>query len=297
MNEAILIKQALRALEGRLPPGWTQRLVTSRSKGPDGLDGTIEVTSPDGAKARLGVEAKDRLFPRDVRSLKNRLMQAAPGPSIVVAPFLPASTRRSLLEENVNYLDTTGNVRLVLERPGVYLEAHGADVNPFPADEPTRSLRGPKAGRIVRALCDFSTPLSISDLAAKAGVDVSYASRMVAWLAREALLTRATRGPVQAVQQAAMIRRWAENYEVLKNNDARSFVDPRGLEHFAKRLREKPLKYAVTGSMAAARMAPIAPPRLAMVYVEDPESAAAALNLRAVEIGRASCRERVYVLV
>ena len=58
-------------------------------------------------------------------------------------------------------------------------------MDPSPGDAPGRSLRGPKAGRIVRALCDFPTPLSISDLAAKAGVDVSYASRMVEWLARK----------------------------------------------------------------------------------------------------------------
>lgn len=285
VSEAILIKQALRALEGRLPPGWTQRVLASSSTASVRLDGTIEIASPDGVKARVVVEAKNRLFPRDVRPLKSRLTQDGSGPYLVVAPFLTPTTRRSLREENVNYVDTTGNVRLVLERPGVYLEAVGADVDPFPSDEPRRSLRGPKAGRIVRALCDFPAPLSISDLAAKSGVDVSYASRMVDWLAREALLTRAPRGPVQAVRQAELIRRWAEDYEVLKSNDARSFLDPRGLENFAKRLRDSPSRYAVTGSMAAARIAPIAPSRLAMVYVDDPDSAASALNLRAVDTG------------
>ena len=185
----------------------------------------------------------------------------------------------------MNYVDTTGNVRLVLARPGVYLETPGADMDPSPGDAPGRSLRGPKAGRIVRALCDFPAPLSISDLAAKAGVDVSYASRMVEWLAREAVLTRAPRGPVQAVQQAPMIRRWAEDYAVLKSNDARSFLDPRGLDNFAKRLRESPFRYAVTGSLAAARIAPVAPSRLAMVYVDDPERAAVSLKLGPTETG------------
>jgi hypothetical protein len=73
------------------------------------------------------------------------------------------------------------------------------------------------------------------------------------------------------------------DYEVFKANDARSFLDLRGLENFTKRLRESSLKYAVTGSLAAARIAPIAPARLGMVYVDDPERTAEALNLCAAD--------------
>ena len=285
MKEAILVQQASRALGGRLPPGWKQRVVSVQSSGPDRPDGTIEITGPDGAKARVVVEAKNRVFPRDVAALKSRLERFSSGPYLVVAPFLAPSTRRRLQEENLNYVDTTGNVRLVLERPGMYLETPGANTDPSPGDAPGRSLRGPKAGRIVRALCDFPTPLSISDLAVKAGVDVSYASRLVDWLAREAVLTRAPRGPVQTVQQAQMIRRWAQDYAVLKSNDVRSFLDPRGLTNFVQRLRESRFRYAVTGSLAAARIAPIAPSRLAMVYVEDPERVATSLKLSPTDAG------------
>jgi hypothetical protein len=163
--------------------------------------------------------------------------------------------------------------------------AASTTLDPSPGDAPGRSLRGPKAGRIVRALCDFPTPLSISHLALKAGVDVSYASRLVEWLAREAVLTRAPRGPVQTVQQAQLIRRWAQDYAVLESNDARSFLDPRGLDNFVKALRESRWRYAVTGSLAAARIAPVAPSRLAMVYVDDPERAAGSLKLRPADTG------------
>ncbi len=285
MREAILIKEASRTLGSRLPPGWSQKALTLRPTGPGRPDGTLEITSPDGIKVRLIVEAKNRVFPRDVTALKSRMAQCSSGPYLVVAPFLAPSTRHRLQEENLNYVDTTGNVRLVLERPGVFLETPGARTDPSPGDAPGRSLRGPKAGRIVRALCDFPTPLTISDLAAKAGVDVSYASRLVEWLAREAVLTRAPRGPVQTVQQAQLIRRWAQDYAVLESNDARSFLDPRGLDNFVKALRESRFRYAVTGSLAAARIAPVAPSRLAMVYVDDPERAAVSLRLRPADTG------------
>ena len=85
-------------------------------------------------------------------------------------------------------------------------------------------------------MCDFPGPRNVSNLAAKAGVDVSYASRLVEWLAREGLLTRVTRGPVEAVDRARMIRRWADDYSVLKSNDARAFLDPRGVESLLRNL-------------------------------------------------------------
>jgi hypothetical protein len=82
-----------------------------------------------------------------------------------------------------------------------------------------------------------------------------------------------------------MLRRWAEDYSVLKSNDARSFLDPPGLDNFVQRLGESRFRYAVTGSLAAARIAPVAPSRLAIVYVDDPERAAASLNLRPTDAG------------
>ncbi len=285
MKEAILVREAARTLSNRLPPGWREKILASKPTAQDRPDGTLEITSPDGTTARMVFEAKSRVFPRDVAELKNRLERYSSGPYLVVAPFLGPSTRRRLQEENLNYVDTTGNVRLVVARPGVYVETAGADTDPFPSELPGRSLRGPKAGRIVRALCDFPAPFSISDLAVKAGVNVGYASRVVDWLAREALLTRAPRGPVQTVNQPQMIRRWAEDYSVLKSNDARSFLDPRGLENLLESLRKSRFKYAVTSSLAAARIAPIAPSRLAMVYVDDPERAAASLKLRPTDAG------------
>jgi hypothetical protein len=218
-----------------------------------------------------------------VPALKNRLADNADA-SLVVGRFLTASTRRRLRDENLNYLDLTGNIRLMTVRPGLYIENSGADADPEPTG-PKRSLRGPKAGRVVRALCDFPPPFAISDLAVKAGVDVSYASRLVEWLAREALLTRAPRGSVLKVDRSQLIRRWAEDYSVFKSNDVRSFLDPRGLDNLVRNLNQSRFPYAVTGSLAANRIAPIAPARLALVYVDDPDAAAAALKLRPAEAG------------
>jgi hypothetical protein len=282
MNQANLFRQASRLLGDRLPPGWKQRLISAKS--PPGSAPALEVIGPDGAKARLVViGCKPSLFPRDVPALKNRLADNADA-SLLVGRFLTASTRKRLRDENLNYLDLTGNIRLLTVRPGLYIENSGTDEDPEPT-APKRSLRGPKAGRVVRALCDFPPPFAISDLAAKAGVDVSYASRLVEWLAREALLTRAPRGSVLKVDRSQLIRRWAEDYSVFKSNDVRSFLDPRGLDNLVRNLNQSRFRYAVTGSLAANRIAPIAPARLALVYVDDPDAAAAALKLRPTDAG------------
>ena len=45
------------------------------------------------------------------------------------------------------------------------------------------------------------------------------------------------------------------------------------------------LRYALTGSLAAQRLAPYAQPRLAMLYVDDPAIAAEQLELRTVDTG------------
>jgi hypothetical protein len=287
MNEATLVQEASRVLAARLPAGWKQRVKRLESRPQGRPDAILDVTGPDGAKVRLSVEAKMGLVPRAVADLKARLDGYSSDPGLVISPFLTRSTRERLRADNLNFLDLTGNVRLVLARPGLYVETQGAEQDPSPKRQPGRSLRGAKAARIVRALCDFPLPLPISDVAAQAKVDISYASRLVEWLSREALVERRPRGPVQSVDTAALIRRWAQDYEVLRSNDARGYLDPRGLDNLTRGLSEGAIRgrYALTGSIAANRIAPIAPARLAMLYVDNVESMAAALHLRPTETG------------
>jgi hypothetical protein len=124
-------------------------------------------------------------------------------------------------------------------------------------------------------------------LAGKAKVDISYASRLVEWLAREALLERLPRGAVQSVDRAQLIRRWAHDYEVMTSNDARAYLDPRGVDNLLRNLSGGAIsgRYALTGSIAANRIAPIAPARLAMLYIDNVQAAEGALNLRPADTG------------
>jgi hypothetical protein len=248
-------------------------------------EAVLSLISPDGVEGRIAVDARARLFPRDVPDVKRQLEKFEQDAVLVVREFLTPGAKRRLTEEGLNYVDLTGNVRLVLSRPGLFIETEGATTDPNPAEKAGRSLRGAKAGRVVRALCDFPPLAKVSDLAIKAGVDISYASRLLDWLSKEGVLTRVRRGRVESVDRARMIRRWADDYAVLKSNEARSYLDPRGIGNLVGRLPTSSIRYAVTGSLAANRLAPVAPARLAMVYVDDLEEAANQLNLRATESG------------
>jgi hypothetical protein len=284
VREANILARGEKLLGQRLPAGWSQKIVSpprTRRK----AQASLKIIGPDGSQADLEVQVKARLFPRDIPELSRRLDGAVERRGLIMTEFLTPSAKRRLAEENVNYLDLTGNVRLILSRPGLFIETEGAATDPNPPEKGGRSLRGAKAGRIVRALCDFPPPPSVSDLALKAGVDISYASRLLEWLAREGLVTRVSRGRVETIDRQRMIRRWADDYSVFKSNEAQSFLDPRGIANLLRQLPASRIRYAVTGSLAANRLAPVAPARLAMVYLDDPDQAADDLNLTATDTG------------
>ena len=187
-----LAESSRRLLETRLPPGWSAVLPGPGPGGPG--ECPLELRSPDKKVARLDLRCRSQVFPREVIDLKEKRRTA----TVLVAPFLSVATQRRLRELGLNYLDLTGNVRLAVGRPGLFIETAGATKDPAPAPDTRRSLKGPKAGRLVRTLCEFPPPFTLSELATRAAIDGGYASRLVTWLAREDLLTR--RAPDQSAR-------------------------------------------------------------------------------------------------
>jgi len=146
-------------------------------------------------------------------------------------------------------------------------------------------LKGAKARRLVRALCDYRQPIAVGDLARRAGIDTGYASRLLDFLSSEDLITRVPRGPVQGVAWNRLLRRWARDYSVLTTNVAASYIASRGIQALVDNLKHLKLRYAATGSLAANRVSPVAPTKLAMCYVDDTDEAAGRLGLTPTDIG------------
>jgi hypothetical protein len=246
----------------------------------------VEVGSPSGERATVVVEFKDRLVTRDVPSAVRQARAFGGDAVMVAAPFLGPRTREVIAETANGYADATGNLRLRLDRPALYIDISGADSNPWrEREEPLRTLKGPGAGRVVRALCEISPPYGIRQLAKLSGAPASTTSRVVAFLDREALLTRDEDARVISVDWQRTIRRWVQDYSLMRSNRTSMYIEPRGLPALLDKLRNSRFTYAVTGSLAAAARAPITAPRLAVVYVADAARSSERLRLRQDDSG------------
>ena len=242
------------------------------------LEASLFFTSSEGRSRNEPVAVRRRIDPRTARQLP-RL------PSLmVVAPYLSKSVRAALEELGVSYADATGNIRVVLDEPGLFVVASGAQSNPQP-DKRRLSLRGVKAGQVVRALAAASLPLGVRELAQRAGADPGYISRLLTLLDGEALVDRTSRGRVDQVDWRGLLTRWATDAPLSSRAEEGTWIAPRGLKSVFERLKSTSLRYLVTGSAATSRVAQVAPTRLLSVYVDDPVAAGEMLGLRRADAG------------
>ena len=267
------VRAAVDAIRRRLPPDWSVEL------SPGSEQGLLSLQGGDGRSAKLTVVSRKRVSPKDVPHLTSRAEDAER--LLLVAPFLSSRARELLAEAGASYFDATGNLRIVVRDPAVFLEARGADRDPDRKLRSLRSLKGAAAGRVVRALCDFMPPYGVRALSETSSTPLGTVSRVVSFLEEENLLTRNEKKVIIAVDWAALISRWARDYRVTESNVVHSYLEPRGLAALGPKL-VKLGTYAVTGSLAGTRMAPA---RLAMLYVDDVDRSARALELVPTEAG------------
>ena len=295
IQDAMLVDAAVSWLNGSLPRGWTAERSALNVAGPNGresttIDAVITLTGSN-STATFVVEAKRSVSPRDAErlmaGLSRTLRTFANIPVLVVAPWLSARTQELLRKEDINYVDLTGNAWVRADYPAVFIRSVGATRNPEPAAREMARLRGPKAGRLVRALVDVRPPYGVRELAESIGLTPGYVSRLLDALDRDALVDRSRKGEVVAVDYPALLRRWVETYDALKSNDARRFVAPEGPRKSLLRLKSfpSPGRVAVTGSFAAGRIAPVAAPALLLAYATDIAATADALKLLPADEG------------
>jgi hypothetical protein len=269
-------------LQERLPVGWESSVLKTTSVP---VDATLSIRWRGANAGTVRIEEKGRVEPKDVEYLAATLRPTPEQPVLIVAPFLSPRTQESLRSRGFAYADLTGNVRLILSEPGLFIETTGARENPAPSTRDRKSLKGAKAGRLVRALCDFRPPVGLRELAKRAGVDPGYASRVVDFLDREALVTRTTRGPIMNIDWQGLVKRWSQEYSPFRRQGATMYLAARGIPAVIDRLKQVNMRYAVTGSWTAAEVAPVAAPRLLQVYFDRPADAEKALDMRPVEVG------------
>ena len=274
-----MLARAEDAIAGLLPDGWS----CVRREGPYEPDLMVTISAPDGTRALLAVECKQRVAPGKVPAVAAHLASAAPAVPLVVADWLSPMTRAALTGAGVGYVDLTGNADVRLSRPGLVLRTNGAAKDPEPAPSTLGSLKGPGAARAVRALIDFAPPYGVRELARASGASPPVLSRVAALLASDALLRRDDRGTVIEVSWVDVIRRWVEDYRFPGAERAASYLDPRGVAAFKRRLAIFGQRWSATGTLGVPPGVAVAPVTLATVYVESPERAAREMGLAPTE--------------
>ena len=241
-SERLIARSVQQFLTERLPSGWALRRDPSVPLGAR-IDLVAEVTSPNGENAALAVDIKRTVAPRDVGRIAEQVSWLAraivpAAVPVVASSFLSPRARELLESRRIGYIDTTGNVRIEVSEPGLFISTSGADRDPWPQNDELQSLRGRGAARAVRVIIDSAPPFGVRELAAATGTSAATLSRVLALLERDEIVVRVRRGPVLEVDWQAAIRRWAQDYDQTASNNATTWLEPRGLPALEKALTE-----------------------------------------------------------
>jgi hypothetical protein len=274
-SDNVVLRQAVEQIQRCLPGHWTTAVSVKTN---DLAAARVVIKTPAGTNAALAIAARRQLDPRLVPQVAATLKSTAADAFLVIAPFLGARTRERLAEEGLGYVDLCGNMRLVLDRPTVLVQMRGEERSPWAAPRETRSLHAAKASRLVRALVDGAPPFGVRRLAALAGTDPGYVSRLLDLFDREELVEREPHGPVTSVHRARLLRRWAEDYDFAEAHRALAFAHPHGVPGALAALRASSAPYALTARAGAAALLDAALPSVVVAYVDNAERVAGLLG-------------------
>ena len=288
--ESELIDEAVKMLASRLPKTWS--VEKQPPSGESDVSDLIVKSPNSGIQVFILVEAKSRASQRDVENMMNgpwKRWRTRMGnqPLLFVAEYLNPRMRELLTQENISYIDLTGNVRIDIANPGIFIETMGAKTDPH-SRKSRSNVGGSKAGAVIRVLADAAPPYSGVEIARSAKVDEGYVSRILETLRDEGLIDRESFGPVIRVNWPGLLRRRAQSVDLFRSKRTYRFVARQGgsaLIELMKNRMPSGKPPTITGSFAAARSAPIAAPALLVVYTTTPRELSSGLDLLPAETG------------
>jgi hypothetical protein len=271
------------SVRDRLPLGWkaTERLEPERGSMRPDLEITLK--APDGRTARLVIEIKQVLERRDIGRIVDQSRSMTTGPTdvpVVSARYLSTSVREALAEQGLSYVDATGNIRIVIDTPAVFISDRGEDRDPWRMGRPRGTLKGEPAARVARALLDYRRDWTVRELMAASGSSSGAAYRVLEYLEREELVVKEDKR-YRVTEWERLLRAWSADASFQTTTRVMAFIEPRGVDYFlGKVAAESKFPVAVTGSMAAKEWATYAPAKAAYVYVSSIQEAAEQWGLR-----------------
>lgn len=278
-----LARLVVTSVRERLPQNWRVTETLEPRRGPLRPDLEIEIDAPDAGSARLIVELKHVLERRDVARLVEQSRSMITGPndvSVVAARYLASSVRDALAAEGMSYVDATGNIRIVVNSPAMFISTQGEDRDPWRKGRPRGTLKGEPAARVSRALLDYRRDWTVRELVAASGSSTGAAYRVLEYLEREDLVVKEEKR-YRVTDWERLLRAWSADASFQTTTRTMAFIDPRGVDNLLNKIgQEPPFPVAVTGSMAAREWATYAPAKAAYVYVSSIQEASEQWSLR-----------------
>ncbi|MER6394059.1 helix-turn-helix domain-containing protein [Streptomyces sp. NPDC001523] len=274
-----VLERGMKALRTLLGDGWA--VTEGRGHYSEGYGAFYDLKPlGENVTALLYVEDFHSVTPRTVETqlaprahlLRHLVTEAH---MVVVAPWISTKAQQLLLSHGIAYLDLTGNVGLRISRPAVFIHSVGASRSPHPTSRTTKTtatLAGAKAGRLVRLLADVRPPYRAAELANAASLSLPYVSRLLDTL-EDQLLIRRTGRVINTVDWPGLLRARAAETSLLRPDAYTGMVATNGIASVLNRISRLPARerdgLAVTGSVAAHRLAPLTARGQLMVYVAD----------------------------
>ena len=241
----------------------------------------------------IGVEVSKSLDRYTMLKIKDSLNSAVSVTSesgqlvkMLFADFVSPKYAEELKAIGVNFVDTTGNLSLLIPESGVYLDLRKVIDNPYrEAGRPLKSLSGEPSALVVRGILDLPTPVKAADLIRETGVSRASAYRTLDYLEGQALITRSAPGVVESVVIGDLIREVSQWLSFGETGSTNRYIAPRGLDAVLEKLRSAKSSYALTGSAGADNFTKTAPTEFLSLYSTDVDALAEEAGLKQVPTG------------
>lgn len=282
-TRAEVARLVVASVRERLPQGWKVAETFESQRGRLRPDVEVTVDAPDGDSARLVVHLKQVLERRDVSRIAEQTRSMNTGPTdvaVVAARYLSPSVRDALAADGLSFVDATGNMRIVVDRPAMFISSQGEDRDPWRRGRPRGTLKGEPAARVSRALLDYRRHWTVRELVAASGSSTGAAYRVLEYLEREDLVVKEDRR-YRVTDWERLLRAWSADASFQTTTRTMAFIDPRGVDSVLGKMgKEPPFPAAVTGSVAAKQWATYAPAKAVYIYVSSIQEASEQWGLR-----------------
>lgn len=235
----------------------------------------------------LVVEISSLGQPRQIRAAVTRLAEIRrelPGASpVAAAVYIGPQSARILKNNNLGYVDLSGNCYLALEN--LLIEKEGKR-NVRASTRPLRSLFAPRATRVVRVLlAEASRAWRLDELAKAAEVSLGHSHNVVKRLEELAWVERDDRQRIRLSKPEDLLESWCESY-TYRDNDINSFFVPervtrKFMAEVARVAEAHGRRYAFTLNAGVSLVAPrLRVPAVHCYFDGDPAVLVSALGLR-----------------